>query len=310
MFHKAWVIGEHTYRSYLKDQGTQLAAAISYYVLVSLVPIVIVAVAVLGFIFTSEARRDDVVDYLVDVLPLSEETGRQTIENAIDSVRRLSGPVAVFGFIGALWGSSGMFTSIRKALNRVWGVDEHRPFLQAKLVDFGQLGLLGLVMVASIAATGVLRYMRTVSSDYFEFLHNANVLWEIPAVLIPAFLTLVTFSTLYRIVPASKPTWQEVIPGAILASVLFEILKNTFAIYVANFNNFDVVYGSLAGIFLFLFYVFMAAQTLLIGAELSKTVRNLQAGALDAQLHPAEPPPSIPQQILQAVKGMFVKTGP
>lgn len=309
MLLRLWVIAKQTYRSYLNDQGTQLAAAISYYVLVSLVPIIIVAVAGLSIFLTNEARRDDFIDYLVDVLPLSEESGRETIENTVDSVRRLSGPVAIFGFLGALWGSAGMFTSIRKALNRVWSVDEHRPFVKAKLVDFAQMGLLGLMLLASIFATGVVRFIREVSSSYFELL-NANRLWEIPGVVIPAILSFFTFCALYRMVPASHPRWSHVVPGAVLAVLLFEILKIGFAFYVANFNNFDVVYGSLAGIFLFLFFVFMASQALLIGAELAKTMGYYYAGEYDALIHPERPRVSISQQIMQAVKGLFVRTEP
>lgn len=308
MMRRVWVIGEQTYRSYLKDQGTQLAAAISYYVLVSLVPIIIVAVAALSLFLTNDARRDDFIDYLVDLFPLSEDTGREAIENAVDSVRRLSGPVAIAAFVGALWGASGMFTSIRKALNRVWGVDEHRPFLRAKLVDFAQMGVIGLVLLLSIIATGILRYIREVSSSYFQFLHNANTFWEIPGALIPAILSFGTFCALYRMVPASHPRWSHVIPGAALATVLFEVLKNGFAFYVANFNNFDVVYGSLAGIFLFLFFVFMASQALLLGAELAKTVGYYHAGEFDALINPDEPPESISRQIMQMVKGLFVRT--
>lgn len=310
MMRRAWVISQQTYKSYLKDEGTQLAAAISYYILVSLVPIIIVAVAALSIFLTNDARRDEFIDYLVDVLPLSEDSGRETIEGAVDSVRRLSGPVAIFGFVGALWGSSGMFTSIRKALNRVWGVDEHRPFVRAKLLDFAQMGMVGLVLLASILATGVLRFIREVSSSYFSLLHDANRLWEIPGVLIPAVFTFITFCALYRMVPASHPRWSHILPGAVLATVLFEALKTGFAFYVANFNNFDVVYGSLAGVFLFLFFVFMASQSLLFGAELAKTMGHYYAGEFDALIDPLEPRASVSQQIMQAVKGLFVRTGP
>ena len=100
-------------------------------------------------------------------------------------------------------------------------------------------------------------------------------------------LTLVTFVLLYRIVPASHPRWRDVLPGALLATLLFEALKNSFAFYVANFNNFDVVYGSLAGALLFLLYTFLSSNILLIGAELTRTLERYHNHELDAEIFPA-----------------------
>jgi membrane protein len=125
--------------------------------------------------------------------------------------------------------------------------------------------------------------------------------------LLPALLTLATFVLLYRIVPASHPKLRDVLPGAVLATLLFEVLKNSFAIYVANFNNFDVVYGSLAGALLFLLYTFLASNILLAGGELTRTLERYHAHELDAEIYPVEPQPPVASRMLSAVKGLFVR---
>ena len=103
--------------------------------------------------------------------------------------------------------------------------------------------------------------------------------------------------------PASHPRLRDVLPGALLATLLFEVLKNSFAIYVANFNNFDVVYGSLAGALLFLLYTFLASNILLIGAELTRTMERYHNHELDAELFPPEPRPPVTTRALRAREG-------
>lgn len=307
MIRRAWIIGKRAYLNYLDENGTQYAAAISYYVLFSILPLAILSVSVLGFFFQSADARNTVVNRIVDAVPLSQDEGRSAVEKAVQSVQNASAPVAVAGLIGTLWTASAVFSSIRKALNAIWRVDEHRPFARAKLIDFTQVGVLGAILVASLVLTGVLRAVRNASFDYVGPLAGGNPLWELPPIVLPATLSFVTFALLYRIVPAAHPRWRDVLPGALLATLLFEALKNSFAFYVANFNNFDVVYGSLAGALLFLLFTFLSSNILLMGAELSHTLSRYHLGELDAEIYPAEPQPAVAVRAFRAVKGLFVR---
>jgi membrane protein len=153
----------------------------------------------------------------------------------------------------------------------------------------------------------MIRFARDASADEFGPLAGQSPLWEIPSILVPALVTFASFAALYRWVPASHPRWRDVLPGAIFAGVLFEVLKNSFAIYIANFNNYDVIFGSLAGIAIFLFYVYLSAIILLIGAEVARTSERLHAGEFEAEIHPVEPGEPIAEQALRAVKGLFLR---
>jgi len=307
MFIRFWVLTKHAYLGFTRDDCPQLAAAISYYVLFSIVPLTILTVSILGFVLNSQDVRNDIVNRVLDVVPLSETDGRSAVEAALNSVKSISGPVAAFGVIGTLWTASAVFASIRKALNRVWGVDEHRPFAQQKLIDFAQVGLLGSILLSSLILTGVLRAVRALAPNNAGPLAGRSPLWEIPPVLLPAVLTFVTFALLYRIVPAARPRWRDELPGALIATLLFEVLKNSFAFYVANFNNFDVVYGSLAGVLLFLFFTYLSSGILLIGAELACTFQRYHEGEFQAEIFPAGPQTPVATRALRAVKGLFVR---
>ena len=307
MFKRAWVLVKHTYLGFTRDDCPQLAAAISYYVLFSIVPLVILIVSILGFVLNSQEIRDDVVNRVLDIVPLNETEGRSAVETALNSVKSVSGPVAAFGLIGTLWTASAVFASIRKALNRVWGADEHRPWARQKLIDFEQIGLLATILLSSVVLTAVLRTIRARTPASAGPLAGHSPLWELPPVLLPAVLTFITFALLYRIVPAARPRWRDALPGALVATVLLEVLKNSFAFYVANFNNFDVVYGSLAGVLLFLFFTYLSSGILLVGAELSRTFQRYHAGEFRAEIYPAGPQTPVTTRALRAVKGLFVR---
>jgi membrane protein len=305
MFRPIWVFTKHTAKAYNRHNCAQLAAAISYYVLFSLLPAAILVVSILGLVLGSEEQRDKIVDQVVDTVPLTETEGRSAVDDALNSVQRASGPIAAFGLIATLWTASNMFGSIRRSLNAVFEVEEHRPFFRAKLVDFALLGLLTLVLLASIVLTGLLRTVREV--DFAGPLSSENPLWELPPFIIPAIVSFASFALLYHLVPATHPRWRDVLPGALLATLAFQALANVFAFYVANFNNFDVVYGSLAGVLLFLLFTFLASSILLIGAELTRTFERYHAGELDALLHPTEPGIPVTEEVMRALKGLFVR---
>lgn len=307
MFKTIWVFTKQTWISFSRHNCPQHAAAVSYYVLFSIIPVAILTVSILGLVLVNEERRTDLVETILDTVPLTQTEGRDEVESAIDTVRSAGGVAAALSVVATVWAASAMFSAIRRALNAVWGVDEHRPWAQGKVVDFAQVGVLSAVLLASIVLTGLLRAVREASADYAGPLGNQNLFWEIPYVLIPAAVSFGTFLMLFKIVPAAHPNWRDVIPGAIFATLAFEALKNGFAFYVANFNNFDVVYGSLAGVLLFLFFTYLSSNILLAGAELARTFGRYHAGELEDLIHPKVPQPTAMQQIATAIKGLFVR---
>lgn len=307
MFRRAWVITKYTFSGFTRDDCPQLAAAISYYVLFSIVPLIILVVSVIGFFLSSTTVRNDIINRVFDVVPLDPTTGRSAVNKALNNVNSVSAPIAVLSLVATLWTASSVFASIRKALNRVWAISEHRPFAQQKMVDIAQVGLLGAILLSSLILTGVLRAIRQLTPDSAGPLASRSPLWEIPPIVLPGVLTFVTFALLYRIVPAARPRWRDALPGALVATLLFEALKNGFAFYVANFNNFDVIYGSLGVVLLTLLFAYLSSAILLIGAELARTFLAYHSGVLLDELRPAGPQPPVATRALRAVKGLFVR---
>lgn len=313
MFRKLFVIGKNTALGYTMDSSGQQAAAITYYVLFSMVPLAIFGISVLGRFIGTEEVQEHVVDWVMDTLPFTPVEGRKQVEDFVSGIQNVSTGIAAIGIIAALWGSLGMFSAVRRSLNNIWGMREERPFVQSKLVDLFQVGLVAVVLLGSILLTAFLRVARQISTNIGGPVSGESNIWELPTALIPLLVTFIAFCGLYKIVPAARPKWRSVLPGALLAAILFEVLKQGFAIYVANFNNYDAVYGALGGIMLFLFSLYLSSCILLIGGELIETLERYHRGALDAELRPAELPTSkaaLRERAVGAVKGLFVKTEP
>ncbi len=298
---------KHAAFGFRDDRCTRLAAAVSYYALFSMVPLAIFLVSVFGFVLNNASVRKEVIDQILSLLPLSESNGRTTVENTLNNVKHISGAAAALSLLVTLWTSSTMFGAIRGSLNTVFRVDEHRPFFQGKLLDLAQVGGIALFLVGSMVLTGLVKTVQSLSSEHLGPIAGGTPLWTVAFLLVPAAVSFVAFLALYRIVPAARPTVLEALPGALIATILFELLKNTFALYVANFNNYDVVYGSLAAILLFLLYTYLSSNILLIGAEVSATFSRLERGEYADEFVPGPPGPPMWAGIAGAAKGLFVR---
>lgn len=276
----SWRLASGTYRRYTRRQASLLAAAVAYYVLFSILPLAILVTAVGSVLLRDEDVRDRVIDEIVAALPLSEDEGRNAVAEAIDGVKRSSPPLSALGFLGTAYGALGMFGAIRRALNDIWEVPDagRRPFVRQRLADAGVLAVLGLLVLASVIASGILRGLQEASSDLLgPFSRSTNLIWLAAPYALPATVSFATFLAIYRVLPASQPSFRDVWPGALLATAGFEILKNGFTFYVANFNTYDVVYGALGGVLLFLFFMYLTASLLLAGAALSAELAALRA---------------------------------
>ena len=270
------------------DHCTQLAASISYYVLFSIFPIAILAVAVSGLILTDDSLRQDVIDDLFNALPLSEDEGREDLERAVNGVATGLSAIGLISIVGLLWSASGMMGALRHALNQAWDTDYRRPFLRAKGIDLLMVVAVGMLLILSIGSTIFLQVARRVSGDVSDWLgpagSGATFAFELVVVLVPLLFTFSTFMLIFKFIPNVHTRFRYIWPGALVAAVLFELVKNGFAIYLSNFGNYDAVYGSLGAVVAFLFFVFLSANIVLFGAEVAAEWPRVIHGHYDAEL--------------------------
>ena len=311
VFRRASVLAYRSVKGFFDDQCTQRAAAISYYVLFSLFPLTIFTVGILGLVLQDEALQQDVVEAVMDNIPLSQDEGRTDVTSTLETVASArSGAIGIVGLITLAWSGSAMFGVLRSSLNHVFKVTTPRPIVLQKLLDLGIVLAFAPFFIGSIVATSALRLARTASED-LHFLgdlpENLGIAWWAASLALPIAISFVAFFFTYWLIPAKRTHAKYVVGGALLAAVLFEIVKLGFTIYLENFASYDVVFGSLGAVVAFLFWVYLSANILLLGAELVSETPDVMLGHYDIKQPSLGPQRTTREKVLRFLRGLILR---
>ncbi|MPZ48467.1 MAG: YihY family inner membrane protein [Dehalococcoidia bacterium] len=289
------------------DNCTQMAAAISYYVLFSLFPLLIFLVGIAGVLLRDTELQEQLVEVVLEYIPFSEDEGRNEVRQVIRSAAGVgSGALGILGLIGMGWSGSNMFAIIRRSLNSAFDLSARRPFVRQKLVDLGLMLSLGPFFLCSIIATALLRSVQSISEDAVGARLPVDYAWAAASISLPVLLSFVAFLMLYRIAPATHLRLRDVWPGAIVAAVLFEGAKVGFSIYLENLANYSLVFGSLGAVVAFLFWVYLSANILLLGAEVASEYPRVMRGEYDTE-GPAPPRPPLKTVLWRRFRSLFLE---
>jgi membrane protein len=300
----------NTGKKYFADNCPQLSAAITYYVIFSLFPLLIFVAGIVGLFLDAGAQRTIVNDVLKEI-PFNQGEGRSTVEDAVAAISGKNAPLfSIIGLIGMMWSGSSMFGSIRRAMNIIYrDIDYQRPWFQQKIVDLALIFGLSIFFVASVAATAALVVIRQRSDDLAavgRFSEDVGFLWTLAEFAIPAVLSFIAFIVAYTLVPSRNRNLGNALPGALMATLLFELVKFGFSYYVTNFRNFDLVFGSLGAVATFMFWVYINGQILLLGAEVA-TVYPLVRDQRFRQPRLAGMGVPFQVKVFRAIRSLFVR---
>ncbi len=297
---------ERSVRSFAADGSPHLAASIAYRVIFSIFPLAIVLTAVFGIVLRTTGLQADVVDTIVDNIPLSGD-GQERMRGLLEGATGNLGGLGLIALVGLVYAATGMMAAIRFALNRTWKVDEARPFLQGKAIDLLLiLGASVLVLLAAVLSIGA-RFAERYAHDALEAagLPTGVVTWVLGA-MAPVLLSFGAVVFLYRVVPAVSPSLREVWPAALAVAFVHVLLQSLFGVYLRHFGNYNAVYGSLGAVLAFLFFVYLSSLAFLFGAQLAaRWSESLEAVARE---HPDEGPGTpIGRQVLGFLRGLAVR---
>lgn len=264
------------------DRCSHMAAAISYYALFSLFPLLIFMVSIFGIFLQSGSLQEDLIEDVLEFIPLTSDEGRDEVREAIGAIAGISIPLSIVGLLGLAWSASAMFGAIRTSLNIAWDIETSRHFVKQKLLDLGMVAGVGVFFLLSIGTTALLRTTQEASSDILGPLSsNTAFFWRAIPYLMPAIFSFGAFIVLYRFVPNAPIKIGDVWSGALVATIFFEIIKNGFSFYLANFGRYDVVYGSLGAVLALLFWMYLSSVVLLMGAEVASEYPRVKSGKYD-----------------------------
>ncbi|MFD1213993.1 YihY/virulence factor BrkB family protein [Arthrobacter sp. GCM10027362] len=268
-------------REFSADQCTDLAAALTYYTVLSLFPALLAMVSLLGIVGQSEQTTAAMLDLLQRLAPgEAARVLQQPIQQLTAS--HAAGLALAVGLVGALWSASGYVGAFGRAMNRIYEVDEGRPFWKLRpvmllitviLVVLAALMLVMLVVSGPIAST---------IGGFFGMDEVAVTVWNIAKWPVLVFAAVLAIALLYYATPNVKqPKFRWVSMGAFIALLVLGATTAGFAFYVANFSNYNRTYGAIGGVIVLLLWLYLANLSLLFGAEFDAETergRQLQAG--------------------------------
>jgi membrane protein len=278
------------------DRCPQYAAAIAYRVLFSLFPLTIVLVSIFGLVLQDDDLREQVITDLLDVLPVSE-SGQDSVRDSIEGIASPLSAIGLVSLVALLWGASGMMASIRIGLEAALKVERGRPAAHAKLIDLVLVGVAGLLVLVVIGLSAFAAFFSRVLTRAVEYVGvDAAPSGAFVQDGLQLALLGVTAFALYRIVPAAHLRARAALAGAIFAAIFIWGSAKLLAV-LFDFTRYNLIYGSLAGVMTFLFFVYVAALLLLLGAEFAYAWSQ----------PPGPPGPPLRTQIFGAVRGLFLR---
>src|SRR5215207_3526915 len=286
---------------YFSDRLGQQAAGIAYRVLFSLAPLAIVLVSIVGVVLRDDVRRQDVIDWIVGWLPVSEE-GSNSVETAITRLASPTSAVGILSLVVFFWAATGMMAAIRTGLETALRVDRRRPAVRGKLVDLllvAGAGALVIVMIAVTVAAQVVTRLVDSAAEVVGFeggLFAELIRWGVPLVV-----STVVVMLLYRFVPSRRLRFGDAVAGGIVTGMLLLAISAASALVYAQVSDLSVIYGSITVVLVFLYSMYLYASALLFGAELAT------AWSMPPAAGPSEP---LLTQVRRVVVGLFVHQEP
>ncbi len=272
-----WGLLKATISQWRHDQTSLMAAALAYYTVFSLAPLLIIVIAIAGSIFGEQAAKGELVMQIQGVVG---KEGAQLIQTAIENASKLDpsqGPIPTLINIGVLlFGASVVFTQLQNSLNRIWNV-QPKPengiihFLRKRLLSFSMVLVIAFLLLVSLVISTLL----VILGNYLrDLVPGFTYLWQCLNFLISFGIITLLFAMMFKILPDAKIDWKDVWMGAAITAVLFVIGKSLLGFYLGK-TSLASAYGAAGSLVIILTWVFYSAQILFMGAEFTQVyVRN------------------------------------
>lgn len=259
-----------TVAEWQEDKVPRLAAALAYFTVFSLAPLLVIAISIAALFFGEEAARGQIFAQLQGLIG---RQGAEAIEATITNADRVEGGgiATIVGIITLLLGASGVFGQLQDALNTIWEVAP-KPgrgivsFLRTRFLSFGMVLVIGFLLLVSLVLSAILAGVST----YMEgFVPALAPLWAIVNFLVSFGVITCLFALIYRVLPDVHIAWGDVWVGAAFTALLFTIGRTLIGIYLGS-AAVGSAYGAAGSLVIILVWVFYSAQILLFGAEFTQ----------------------------------------
>jgi membrane protein len=266
-----WGLFQETFQEWSSDKVPRLAAALSYYTIFSIAPLLIIVIAIAGAVFGEAAARGAIFNQLQGLIG---SAGAEVIQTAIENASQpqTGGTIAsIISIIVLMFGATGLFAELQDSLNTIWEVQPKpgrtvKNMVRQRVTSFAMVVAIGFLLLVSLVVSAVLA---GITSYFSHLLPGIDFIWQFVNFLLGFAVTTVLFGLIFKVLPDVKITWNDVIIGAAITALLFSIGRYLLGQYLGN-STFGSAYGAAGSIVVILVWVNYAAQILFFGAEFTQ----------------------------------------
>ena len=290
-----WQFLKTTINEWVEAEPFQLAAALSYYTLFSLAPLLLIAIGVAGLVFGREAAQNQIVETLQGMIGQDSAKAVQEMIQASSEKPKTGMLSTIIGFVALLFGAGGVVGQLQTSLNKMWEVTP-RPgqgmwgFLRQRFFSFAMVLAIGFLLLVSLVVTAVLSSFTSMLSS---FLGDATFVAHAIDILVSFGFVTLLFALIYKYVPDVEIQWRDVWVGAALTSILFTVGKYLIGLYIGT-SGVGSTFGAAGSLITILVWVYYSSLIFFLGAEFTR-VYATQYGSGVAPAENAQPMDAAPQ---------------
>jgi len=255
---RIWKLLQETVKEWNDDKASQMAAALAYYTVFSLAPLLVLVIAIAGFFFGRDAARNGIVEQIQGLIGVQ---GAEFVQIALDNANQPNsnaGLIAsVISIAVLIFGASGVFVQLQDSLNAIWNVDPNatagmKKQVRKRLLSFGGILGVGFLLLVSLVISAALAAINNFASG---LLPGFDALWQILNFVVSFGVTTVLFALIYKYLPDIEIAWRDVFTGAAITSILFSIGKYIIGLYLGN-SSFGSAYGAAGSLIILLAWIY------------------------------------------------------
>lgn len=294
-----WNLLKATTAEWSRDQAPRKGAALAYYATFSLAPLLIIAVAISGFVFGREAATGEIVRQIQGLVGSDTATAIQSmIEKSNQPATSMI--ATIVGIVALLFGASGVFGELQQSLNAIWDIQPKpdRGILAAikdKFFSFSMVLGTGFLLLVSLVISAALAAFNNI---LMELMPGLEVITQLINFIISLIVIAALFALIFKYVPDAKIAWVDVWVGASVTALLFTIGKALIGFYI-GYSSLSSTYGAAASLAVILLWVYYSAQILFFGAEFTQVYANIYGSRIRSESTGRTTQPSVgPESVM------------
>ena len=269
-----------SYQDWKDDKASRLSAALAYYTIFSLAPMLLVILAVTSFFWSRDAVQTQVLNQIEGLVGAEGRTFiSDLLTTASSPARGILG--SIVGIVTLIFGALGVFNELQNALNTIWEVEEEeetesgfiagiKKILFGRLLSFGMILGIGFLLLVSLVISAGLSAMQETIGNAIPL---SEILWQILNLIISIAVITVLFALIFKFLPDAEIAWRDVWLGAFVTALLFSLGKFLIGLYLGN-STVGSSFGAAGSLVLLLLWIYYSAQILLFGAEFTQVYAN------------------------------------